>query len=186
MRTVSYTHLDVYKRQAGSRRVLVVAGSFVGTTTRQLASLDKEYPGSVGFVDLEALSAAPTEERRRLTAAVAEAWTRGPVACVATPRGRPEGPDLVERGLWIAGELSQLVAQLRPAPDVVVAKGGVTSAVVASGIGEDAAWVVGPVASGIALWDLGEQSLPRWLIIFAGNVGNDQSLSELVGQLEAA
>jgi uncharacterized protein YgbK (DUF1537 family) len=171
---------------AGSRRVLVVAGSFVATTTRQLAALDKEYPGSVVFVDLEALSASSTEERRRLTTAVAEAWTRGPVAGVATPRGRPEGPDLVERGLWIASELSQLVAQLRPAPDVVVAKGGVTSAVVASGIGEDAAWVVGPVAPGIALWDLGAQSSPRWLVILAGNVGNDQSLSELVGQLEAA
>jgi uncharacterized protein YgbK (DUF1537 family) len=165
---------------SGCDRALVVAGSYVPTTTRQLAEFDKSHPGVTVVADIDALINDGEKEKGRLADGVVRAWRRGPVAAVMTPRGVPADKSLLDRGLTVAEGLAQTVARLEPAPDVVIAKGGITSAVVASRLGPPTAWAVGPVAPGVALWDLGAHSRTRWLVVFAGNVGEDSTLSDLV------
>jgi uncharacterized protein YgbK (DUF1537 family) len=171
---------------SGCRRALVVAGSYVATTTRQLAALESSYPGATVVVDIEALLERPEAEQRRLLDAMSAAWARSPVAALTTPRGVPADKSLVERGLLVAGALARAVSSVSPAPDVVVAKGGVTSAVVASRLGPPVAWAVGPVVPGVALWDLGAGAKTRWLVVFAGNIGQDGTLAELLAKLVEA
>lgn len=168
---------------SGCDRALVVAGSYVPTTTRQLAEFDKSYPGVTMVADIDALINSRERERDRLADGAVRAWQRGPVAAVMTPRGVPADKSLLDRGLTVAEGLAQMVASLEPAPDVVIAKGGITSAVVASRLGPPTAWAVGPVAPGVALWDLGAHSRTRWLVVFAGNVGEDGTLSNLVARV---
>jgi uncharacterized protein YgbK (DUF1537 family) len=171
---------------SGCGRALVVAGSYVPTTTRQLAEFNKSYPGVTIVADIDALIESPESERDRLGNAVLDAWHRARVAAVMTPRGVPADKSLLDRGLRVAEGLARTVASLEPAPDVVIAKGGVTSAVVASRLGPPTAWVVGPVVRGVALWDLGASARTRWLVVFAGNVGEDSTLSDLVATVTSA
>ncbi len=66
-------------------------------------------------------------------------------------------------------------------PGVVIAKGGITSAVTArDGLGARSARVVGPVVTGVSLWQL--EAGPAYLVV-PGNVGGPGLLAELVDLL---
>ena len=88
----------------------------------------------------------------------------------------------------IAAALAGVLARARDAADVVVSKGGITSAVnVRVGLGAHEALVVGPIADGIALWRVRrDDGVDANLIVFPGNVGDDSSLTELVDELRTA
>jgi uncharacterized protein YgbK (DUF1537 family) len=71
----------------------------------------------------------------------------------------------------------------------VVAKGGITSSDVATGaLGVRRAWARGTLEPGIiSLWEPAEGTTHRVpLVVFAGNVGDDESLVRVVSSLEAA
>lgn len=164
--------------------VLVVCGSYVPQTTRQLGQLLVAWPESLTQADVIALAGtAPEAEIERLVGEVSATLSRGPVAVLATPRERPEGTTSLEAGERIALGLARVVGRLDRCPSVLVAKGGITSAVtLRDGVGADQADVLGPVVPGVSRWEA------RWpdgsslaYLVVPGNVGDDHLLEALVG-----
>jgi uncharacterized protein YgbK (DUF1537 family) len=149
-----------------TRRLLIVCGSYVPATTRQLAALVERFPDSLVEVDLP----KPAPEASR---AAGERLDQGGLAVVATPRRRLELTfDEAER---VAVDLASLVRDIDVG--VVIAKGGVTSAVTARvGLGARTALCRGPLVDGVAVWDVG--GVPY--VVFPGNVGTDRTLLDVV------
>jgi len=163
--------------------LLVVCGSWVPASTRQLARLVDAYPGSLVEADVLTLASTRAEEEiERAAGEVSERLAREGLAVLATARERPCGTETLAAGHRIAVNLARVLRHLDPAPAIVVAKGGITSAVTArEGLGARRGEVVGPLLEGIALWRLaadGGRALPY--VVFPGNVGGDETLRELV------
>src|SRR5262249_29840117 len=138
-----------------ARRVLVVCGSHVPTTTAQLERLEARRPGTLVEADLGKLAAGAKAESERLAAAASRLLRDGGLAVVATPRARAELR--LEEGRAAARSLARVVPLVEPRPDVVVAKGGITSAVtLAEGLGAAEAEVVGPLLPGVSHWRAAE------------------------------
>lgn len=167
---------------SGARRLLVVVGSYVQATTRQLAEFSRRHPGAMVEADLSALVQATADEQQRLVGLLEQSWATGPVAVLATPRQSAAiGPGT---GLAIAAGLAGTVAALRTRPDAVIVRGGVTSAVIArDGLRAREALVTGPAGPGIALWQLDGAADGLPLLIAAGNVGQPADLANLVDQI---
>ncbi len=175
-------------RAPRGRRVLVVCGSYVPTTTRQLTALVDRHPGSLVEVDVLKLDSAGRASEAERAAREAESRLDGAgLAVLATPRDRPAAASTLAAGERIAESLAGIAGAIR-APDVVVAKGGITSAVTARvGFGAASARCVGPLVDGVALWSLdrpGGSVLP--FVVFPGNVGSDSALLEVVELVRAA
>jgi uncharacterized protein YgbK (DUF1537 family) len=175
----------------GSVHGLVIVGSHVGLTTRQLdrlmtstavsvVQLDVGRVGEVGYSDTLAAE---------LSSALAERTT-----VLATSRAVVTGRD-EESSLAMARAISaELVAVVRAVcatrrPAFIVAKGGITSSDIATeALGIRRALVRGTVLPGIvSLWEPADgvaTGIPY--VVFAGNVGDDDALAQVVGALEAA
>ena len=164
----------------GGRGVLVLCGSFVPTTTAQLERLAQRYPEAIVDAPVRALAGSGRDaEVDRLSAEARGRIESGGLAVVATERERD--PSLVdpESQLRIATALAQVARSA--GAGVVVAKGGITSAVTARhGLGARAARVIGPIATGVALW-----RLPTGvdLVVFPGNVGGPDLLADVVASI---
>lgn len=173
---------DRARAPRGCARVLVLAGSFVPLTTRQLGLLEAAHPGSVVVADAVTLggdAAAAAVEVERLRAAAEERLRAGGIAVVATPREPDRALDGEARER-LAHRLAAVVGAV-PA-DAVVAKGGVTSAVTfVEGLGATRADVVGPVVPGVSLWRPldGPRRGSAYLVV-PGNVGDDRLLVDVV------
>ena len=167
----------------GGKRVLVVCGSYVPQTTRQLARLRDAYPDAVLEADVGSLVDGDHEaEARRLCRLASELLDRIGLAVVATPRERPGTALSLEAGDRVAAGLAGVVTGVVPHPDVIVAKGGITSAVtLRDGVGAAEAEVVGPVEPGVSRWSArwpgGE---PLDYLVVPGNIGDDGLLARLV------
>ncbi len=168
---------------AAGNGMLVVCGSYVEQTTRQLARLTAVRPDVLVEADVVALAGADADgEVARLAVETSRCLADDGLAVVATPRSRPPGTTSLEAGERIAVGVARAVAAVRPRPSVVVAKGGITSAVVLrEGIGADEAEVLGPVVPGVSRW------AARWpdgravdYLVVPGNVGDDDLLARLV------
>ena len=167
----------------GGKRVLVVCGSYVPQTTRQLARLRDAYPDAVLEADVGSLVDGDHEaEARRLSRLASELLDRIGLAVVATPRERLGSALSLEAGDRVAAGLAGVVTGVVPHPDVIVAKGGITSAVtLRDGVGAAEAEVVGPVEPGVSRWSArwpgGE---PLDYLVVPGNIGDDGLLARLV------
>lgn len=165
-------------------RVLVVCGSFVPLATQQLASLSAVYPDVVVEADIRALVESPAAEQARLAAALNERLQNVNVAVLATPRNPPSSKVSFDDSLRIAEHLAATLRQLPELPRVIVAKGGITSATVASvGLAAETAWVEGPAMTGVATWKVGDADGAVRLLVVPGNVGNADLLMELVSKV---
>ena len=163
--------------------VLVVCGSYVAQTTRQLGRLIATWPRSLVEADVLALAgAASDKEVARLAAEVSAGLRCNPVAVLATPRERPGGTTSLEAGKRIAVNLARVVAALERRPSVLVVKGGITSAVtLREGVGADEADVLGPVVPGVSRWETRwPDGSPLAYLVVPGNVGDDGLLEGLV------
>jgi uncharacterized protein YgbK (DUF1537 family) len=164
------------------KRVLVVCGSFVPATTRQLAALAERHASALVDVDVRELAsaAAPHEVERAARAATRSLDERG-LAILATPRERAPELASLAAGERIADNLAR-AAGLVAGPDVVVSKGGITSAVTARlGFGARTARCLGPLVDGVALWELERPRSERLpFVVFPGNVGEDGTLLDVV------
>jgi uncharacterized protein YgbK (DUF1537 family) len=172
---------------------LVVVGSHVPTTSRQLAALLANPPTPLELVEVPVLEAGDARRRRALLRATVSrasaALDRDIVPVVATTRQvvAPSADD--PTGLRLGGHVSRLLAaivrELEPRPAWIVAKGGITSSDVASlGLGARGAMVVGPLLPGVPAWRVrrpGRRSV--LLVVFPGNVGDDRALHAAVGLL---
>jgi uncharacterized protein YgbK (DUF1537 family) len=159
-----------------TERLLVVCGSYVPATRRQLAAVVRRFRGSLVEVDVRALASDdPLPEVARAAGEIHTRLERDGVAVLATPSERPPETVSLEAGERIAHNLARVVRELEVG--VVLAKGGITSAVTARvGLGARTAICRGPLVDGVALWDVG--GVP--FVVFPGNVGLDETLLEVV------
>jgi uncharacterized protein YgbK (DUF1537 family) len=169
-----------------ARGLLVVVGSHLPLSTAQLAVLDAEHPDAMVELDASILArGGPAIGLGEAIERARELLERTRLAIVATTRAVvPEALDF-EAGMRVARALADVVAALRGANDVLLSKGGITSAVnVGEGLHADRVLVVGPVASGISLWHAFEpDGGRRAVIVFPGNVGDEAALARLVDRL---
>lgn len=191
------TAAEVYgERRPDTAGGLIVVGSHVGLTSRQLAVLRRERPRAVTFeIDVDAVIApgGATRYLEGTAAGIAAALADGDVI-VHTSRtlvktdDPDESLDISRRVSAAVVEVVQRTLALRP-PRFVIAKGGITSSdVAAHGLGIRHATVRGPMLPGIvSLWEPADgpaAGIPY--IVFAGNVGDDDSLARVVDALSAA
>ncbi|MBD1537811.1 hypothetical protein HC749_06440 [Arthrobacter sp. S13_S34] len=173
---------------------LIVVGSHVGVTTRQLKALtDQHSAARIVEIDVEKLLGAPGDAEAHLDRTVdtvVEALRGGDVI-VHTSRLLIKADDPAE-SLRIARTVSAAVVTVVNRtlktfpPRFVIAKGGITSSdVAAHGLEIRHAIVRGPMLPGIvSLWepvDGPAKGIPY--IVFAGNVGDDQSLADVTRKL---
>jgi uncharacterized protein YgbK (DUF1537 family) len=171
---------------------LIVVGSHVGVTTRQLKVLtDQHSAARIVEIDVEKLLGDDADNHLDQTVdAVVEALRSGDVI-VHTSRLLIKTNDPAE-SLRIARTVSAAVVAVVNRtlktfpPRFVIAKGGITSSdVAAHGLEIRHAIVRGPMLPGIvSLWepvDGPAKGIPY--IVFAGNVGDDQSLAQVTRKL---
>ena len=168
---------------SAGKGVLLVCGSYVEQTTRQLDRLLATRSNALVEANVGTLARGdPGAELARLASEASNRLMEDGVAIRAPPRSRPPGTTSLEAGERIARALAHAVSSIRPRPSVIVAKGGITSAVVLrEGVGADQAEVLGPVVPGVSRW------AARWrdgeeldYLVVPGNVGDDDLLARLI------
>jgi len=179
----------------GGRHGLVVIGSHVGLTGRQLDRLRERRSFTEVELDVAAvIEPARAEEHLREVVATAGTALASGLVVLRTSRALVTGAD-ADASLAIARTVSaalsraarEIVATRRPG--FVIAKGGITSSDIATdALGIARAWVRGSLLPGIvSLWEAASgpaEGLPY--VVFAGNVGDDDSLADVVERLEDA
>jgi uncharacterized protein YgbK (DUF1537 family) len=152
---------------------LIVVGSHVALSTRQLARLREARPDAYyRELDVTDLDGVPDAVGR----VVAELPDRDVI--VATSRTVQPGLDFARRVSAALVELTRNVTARRR-PRFVVAKGGITSHdLAAHALGITRAMVRGTLLPGItSLWE-SQSGLP--FVVFPGNVGDDDALADVV------
>lgn len=163
------------------RGVLVVSGSYLPMSARQVARLRERYPGALVELDVEQVLRQPEREVDSLAETVRALLTRDRIAVLATPPLPDYRLESLEVGSRVAAAMAGVVARVRASADLFVFKGGVTSAIcLREGIGAAFGIVRGPVLPGVALWEL--HGAPGPCLVVPGNVGTEMTLLELVEQ----
>ncbi len=182
-------------RRPARRRGLVVVGSHVPLTSRQLERLLADVPATAIEVPVPevlepgARADALASIADRATAALADGH-----AVLYTSRTLAAAAD-ADASLDLARQVSAFLVELTArvhaaaAPDFVVAKGGITSSDLATeALGIRRATVAGSMLPGlISVWRAQDgPAADTPYVVFPGNVGDDESLSYVVRQLEGA
>ncbi|MBX6748480.1 MAG: hypothetical protein IRY85_02220 [Micromonosporaceae bacterium] len=173
---------------------LVVVGSHVDLTTRQLDRLRQRVSATHVVLDVPRLLGIDRDEHIADTAAAVARGLADGLVVLSTSRAVVRA-DTPAAGLAIARRVSAAVSRTVRAvlahrrPAFLVAKGGITSADLATdAVGIDRAWVRGCLLPGIvSLWEpvgLPGPALPY--VVFAGNVGDDDALADVVDRLSRA
>lgn len=171
---------------------LVIVGSHVERTNRQLAAaLRLEQVQAIELDAKRILSITGEDELRRALSLLEQTLQQNRVALLYTSRTvLTETASSSEANLKVATLVSQalvrLVQLITVRPGFMISKGGITSSDIGTeGLGVRRALTAGQVRPGIPVWFTGEESkfpgLP--LVIFPGNVGDDQTLADLIRQL---
>jgi uncharacterized protein YgbK (DUF1537 family) len=177
---------------------LIVVGSHVGQTSRQLSALEADGDVSGVELDVPALLAADEPAARRLiadTAARVTSLLSGTDVVLFTSRTLIADGDR-SQNLQVSRRVSEAVSAIvrhcldaGPVPAWVVAKGGITSHDVAiHGLGIRRAEVAGQFFTGmVSLFRPVAADNPgvlgRPYVVFAGNVGDDLALAQVVARL---
>ena len=187
---------EIFTRKAAAKRGgLIVVGSHVGLTSRQLAVLKARH-ASAWTVEID-VATLFDEDADAYLAGVVEQVGRALVdgdVIVHTSRTLVKADDAAE-SLAIARTVSAAVVTVvnrtlkSNPPRFVIAKGGITSSDVAAfGLEIRHAVVRGPMLPGlVSLWEAVDgpaRGIPY--VVFAGNVGDDESLAEVTHKLSAA
>lgn len=159
-------------------RTLVVCGSHTAAASRQLTSLATRGH-RVRILPTAALLAR--EPAGELAAAPRAELVGSGLAIIATERSRRGEHATLDVGAQVMAGLIRVVRALAGETDVIVTKGGITSAEVAtSALGGQIAHVRGQIATGIPLWDVTARDgrvVPQAVV--PGNVGHDATLAEV-------
>mmetsp|Transcript_34642 Transcript_34642/g.74920 ORF Transcript_34642/g.74920 Transcript_34642/m.74920 type:complete len:531 (+) Transcript_34642:1-1593(+) len=176
---------------------LVVVGSYVPKTTKQLESLLKlEGLETIEFdvADLVGDTAGTRDGDASSTSdaileRVQKAIASGKNAVLYTSRTLVTGSSPAESlsiGNAVSRALVSVVSNLEVRPRFIVAKGGITSSDVATeGLGIRRAVVLGQACPGVPVWTIGEEGKFPGMsyVVFPGNVGGDDALRDLVERL---
>ncbi|HET8523190.1 MAG TPA: nucleotide-binding domain containing protein, partial [Thermomicrobiales bacterium] len=174
---------------------LVVVGSHVRRSSEQLTQL-LELRNTVGIEvrvpDLLTSDANRSRVIREASEAAEEALAAGLTPVLFTSRQVVEGPagsDPLVVSRAVSEALVEIVGRGERRPGFIVGKGGITS----SDLGTKAlqtrrAIVQGQVAPGVPVWQLGPEArfpgLPY--VVFPGNVGEADTLADVVATLRGA
>lgn len=165
---------------------LIIVGSHVAKTTAQLDAL-KKIP-SVAFIEFDVTDLGAVD---KIIQQAEENILHGRTTTIYTSRDVLDLGD-AEKNLAasvnISGALTSIVKRLNARPKFLIAKGGITSSDVGTkGLGVKKALVLGQVAAGIPVWKTGAESKFPGMsyIIFPGNVGNVDTLKNVVEMLGA-
>ncbi|HEX4254008.1 MAG TPA: four-carbon acid sugar kinase family protein [Streptosporangiaceae bacterium] len=177
-------------RGGPTRHGLVVVGSHVGQTSRQVAALRER--GGVTEVELDVPALLDGTEVVGAAAARVATALAGSDVVLYTSRTLVRGKDR-DDSLAIARTVSAALSQvvhdsLAAGPAWVVAKGGITSHDVAvRGLGIRRAEVAGQLFPGVISvfqpLDAAPEALGKPFVVFAGNVGDDGTLADVVAIL---
>ncbi|MET1051282.1 MAG: four-carbon acid sugar kinase family protein [Mycetocola sp.] len=166
----------------GRPTVLLACGSHTGGASAQLERVTSTWGESVV---LDTSVALDDPEAAGHDAASRASGLDGPVLVVTTSRERSAEHNTLDHGERVMRALTTAVRDLLPSVDVVVAKGGITSAEVARvGVGATSAVVVGQVLPGVSVWRMtavdGREIL---YVVVPGNVGGPDTLVEVLAAL---
>ena len=175
----------------GGGGVLVVVGSHVPRTTQQLDHLlnHSDAIGVEANVSLMLPDATRQSEIDRAIAAAEGALAGSSNAVLYTSRELVEGHSSdhsLAIGHQVSQAVSEIVAGMGIRPRCIIVKGGATSyAVATKALNVRRAWSPGQAAPGVPAWILGMETLHPGLpcIIFPGNVGDEDALTNLVKRL---
>lgn len=188
------TRTDLFgESSAADATGMVVVGSHVGRTRRQLRQL-LDLPNIAPIeVPVPELLAGPIFRQRviddtvrRGDAALKQAITPVIYTSAREQRGIGGQAGLAE-SRQVSASLVDIVRAISGRPAYILAKGGITSSDIGTkALGVRRAQVQGQILPGVPVWRLGPESRHPELpyIIFPGNVGTDESLAQLVTQLE--
>ncbi len=174
--------LDAQNKRGG----LVVVGSFVPLTTRQVSCLMDRISLPAYIINTKLITANPEEYITTLATKIRKHIESGETVLIYTQRKLQTGTNREENiqiGMQYSDLLVKLVQQLDVPPAFVVAKGGITSSDIATkGLGIKKAMVKGQITAGVSVWEPGDDSRLSGFpyVVFPGNVGNDQTLFEVV------
>ena len=162
---------------------LIVVGSHVATTTRQLEHLAATNGSRLVMHELPVgpILAGGAAAVHAAIETLEAALRDGRTGLVSTERARYD-VDL-EGGRTISSALVAVVRGIETRPAWVIAKGGITSSDVASrGLDMREARVAGQILAGVPVWIGADGS--RWpgmpLVVFPGNVGGASALTDAV------
>jgi uncharacterized protein YgbK (DUF1537 family) len=170
---------------------LIVVGSHVGQTSRQVAALRGLRVTADIELDVASVLSGPDQAVADTARKAAAALSRSDVL-LYTSRTVVHGRDAADGlaiGRMVSAALSRTVRHVLAAhPAWVIAKGGITSHDVAlHGLGIRRAEVAGQLFPGmISLFrpiDAAPDAIGMPYIVFAGNVGDDQALAQVVASL---
>jgi uncharacterized protein YgbK (DUF1537 family) len=186
---------ELYPGGAPAGHGLVVVGSHVGQTSRQVAALQARGGVTPVELDVPALLAGPDVAASEVVVSAARqvvAALAGSDVLLYTSRtvvpGRDRG-DSLAIARTVSAALSRVVSEALAAdPAWVVAKGGITSHDVAvRGLGIRRAEVAGQLFPGVISvfrpLDAAPAVIGKPYVVFAGNVGDEGTLAEVVAIL---
>ena len=169
---------------------LIVVGSFVPMSSRQLAHLLKH--AGVHGVELDVrrlLSGDGKLEIERVMGEADRSVGERRDTVIYTSRDLVAGATAEESiriQADVAGALIKIVRGISAAPRYILAKGGITSNdIAAKALGVQRAIVMGQIIPGVPVWRLGEGSRFPGMsyIVFPGNVGGETSMTGVVQAL---
>ncbi|MCZ2258545.1 hydroxyacid dehydrogenase [Sporosarcina sp. G11-34] len=173
---------------------LVVIGSHVQKSTEQLNRLKEKK--SLHFIEFSCNLVIDeslfNEEIKRVQHEINEKVSKGTTTVVYTSRerldlGEGRGEEELALSVRISSAVTQFVNRCHPQPRFVIAKGGITSSDVGTlGLKVKKAEVLGQIAPGVPVWKTGKESVFPAIpyVIFPGNVGEVDTLKEVVEKLQ--
>jgi uncharacterized protein YgbK (DUF1537 family) len=162
---------------------LVIAGSFVGKTTEQLEYLVAKMKTQPIVIHIERIAASFENYKDEIVGQIEDQLSTGAIPVVYTQRsflrdvGSGQGINSSEA---ISEFLCGVVSQINSPLDFIVAKGGITSYDIAKkALKMDSAIVLGQVIKGVPVWKANK----LLYVVFPGNVGDNQSLHQVISNL---
>ncbi len=165
-------------------RTLLVCGSHTAGATAQLGPVEERF-GTFSVIDTGRALLDPAGEGRRAAEAARPSISSRGLAVVTTDRIRSAEHNTLEHGEKVMAALTTSVRALMADVDVVVSKGGITSADVARiGLGATSAVVLGQVLPGVSVWRLTVADGRSLLyVVVPGNVGGPTTLVDVLSAL---
>ncbi len=173
---------------------IVIVGSYVPDSSKQLENL-LQLPAVIGIelpverVIGDEAAIVSREVGQQLEGAI----RAGRVGVIYTSRRLITGANHAESlniGKKVSAALIAALHEVTTQPRFIIAKGGITSHDVAQkGLGAERALVLGQLAPGVPVWRLESGPLSRFpgvpYVVFPGNVGGPDSLSQAVHMLSS-
>lgn len=167
--------------KSGKFATLLVAGSHTEGATKQLAQIAARW-GEPELINTAQAMANPSKAAESAITHGREQLLERSFAIVTSERTRLESHNTLEHGEKVMQAIIAAVQGLCAYADVVVAKGGITSAEVArAGIGATKGWVLGQILPGISVWTLNDRTGRELMyVVVPGNVGDPETLMKVL------